>query len=72
MRFAVCMHAALQLELFVEGAGTLALKLDIEKSSTQIDKEEVRKSRQSPKNTYEFVIRLLTDRNLWRINFIKT
>ena len=50
----MCMYVTLQLGLFVEGAGTLALKLtarsqdqDIEKSSTQMDREEVRKARKS-------------------------
>ena len=48
------MYAALQLGLFAEGAGTMALKLtarsqdqDIEKSSMQMDREEMRKARRA-------------------------
>ena len=39
---------------------------DIEKSSTDLDREDVRKARSKAKNTMEFVCRILSERSLWK------
>eukprot|EP00971_Amphidinium_carterae_P121129 2399239-Amphidinium_carterae.2 len=76
-RLTVCLYVALQLGLFVNGECSLVVDAesrdadaDIEKTSTVLDRDQVRKAQQSCKNTFEFACTWLHDREIYRKNVV--
>eukprot|EP00971_Amphidinium_carterae_P084765 1677655-Amphidinium_carterae.1 len=63
--------------LFIDGECSLSMDVekreedaDIEKSCTHLDRDQVRKARQSCRNTFEFTCSWLNDREIYRKNVL--